>query len=198
MQTNCEMEAGVKSVPPAKRGRGRPRKSVVGGAEGGGDGATPQRSAEGGTPLKSDASLKKNKKKKSEVATPATVDVTLVGQQVTGVLDGSCDVGYLLSVRVGNTDTVLRGVVFQPGLPLPISKLNDVAPTVMHVKRDETILPPVAPAAALVMPAVPSISTVPGPAAMAIPGIVPSTSILPAPFQRVYKESIQNHSPQPV
>jgi hypothetical protein len=48
------------------------------------------------------------------------------------------------------------------------------------------------------MPAVPSISTVPGPAAMAIPGIVPSTSILPAPFQRVYKESIQNHSPQPV
>jgi hypothetical protein len=61
---------------------------------------------------------------------PSFPDNTFVGQSVHGVLDGSFDAGYLLMVRVGDTDTVLRGVVFDPGMSVPISKENDIAPNV--------------------------------------------------------------------
>ncbi|KAK9084845.1 hypothetical protein Sjap_025256 [Stephania japonica] len=59
----------------------------------------------------------------------------MVGQVVSGVLDGSFDAGYLLTVRVGDTNTILRGVVFAPGLSVPVSGANDVAPHVKMLKR---------------------------------------------------------------
>jgi hypothetical protein len=52
-------------------------------------------------------------------------------------LDGSFDAGYLLVFRV---DTVLRGVVFDPEISVPISNANDIAPNVNLTRRDENIL----------------------------------------------------------
>ncbi|XP_068638572.1 uncharacterized protein [Aristolochia californica] len=68
-------------------------------------------------------------------------DTAFVGQVVSGVLDGSFDAGYLLTVRVGETGTVLRGVVFEPGLSVPISAANDVAPHVKMIRRNEVTIP---------------------------------------------------------
>jgi hypothetical protein len=102
-------------------------------------------------------------------------------------LDGSFDAGYLLSVRVGNTDTILHGAVFGPGLSLPVSKVNDIAPAVRFVMRHEMIPQPQAPAVPGV-PLVPSsLSTglaVPGPAAVVLPNAtVPSASAVPSVLQ---------------
>lgn len=59
----------------------------------------------------------------------------VLGQVVTGVIDGSFDAGYLLNVKVGDTDTQLRGVVFLPGRFAPITAENDVAPFAKMCKR---------------------------------------------------------------
>ncbi|WOL15699.1 hypothetical protein Cni_G24480 [Canna indica] len=52
----------------------------------------------------------------------------LLGQAVSGTLDGTFDSGYLLTVRVPGTGHILKGVVFDPHRCVPISKDNDVAP----------------------------------------------------------------------
>lgn len=59
-----------------------------------------------------------------------------VGQQVHGVVDGMFDAGYLVTVRVGDGETVFRGVVFGPGLSLPLNKENDVAPKLKRMNQD--------------------------------------------------------------
>ncbi|CAA7394410.1 unnamed protein product [Spirodela intermedia] len=64
-----------------------------------------------------------------------------VGQVVSGVLDGRFDAGYMLTVQVGGGGCVLRGVVFEPGLSVPISSANDVAPNVKMFERNEVSLP---------------------------------------------------------
>ncbi|CAM6009024.1 unnamed protein product [Sphagnum balticum] len=190
-----EMEADAKSQPPPKRQRGRPRKSevVTPGMESSGEGITPQKSTptksvEASTPKKSDdAKPKRIRKKKGELAAASIVDATLIGQPVTGVLDGSFDAGYLLSVRVGNTDTILHGAVFGPGLSLPISKVNDIAPAVRFVMRHEMIPQPQAPAvpgAPLVPSSLSTGLAVPGSAAVVLPNAtVPSASAVPSVLQ---------------
>lgn len=65
----------------------------------------------------------------------------MVGQVVRGVIEASFDAGYLLNVKVGNSETTLRGVVFKPGQYVPVSAANDVAPHVQMVKRNEIPLP---------------------------------------------------------
>lgn len=65
----------------------------------------------------------------------------LVSQVVSGVIEAVFDAGYLLSVRVGDSDTTLRGVVFKPGRYVPISPENDVAPGVPMVQRNEVPFP---------------------------------------------------------
>ncbi|KAG9454039.1 hypothetical protein H6P81_006943 [Aristolochia fimbriata] len=82
---------------------------------------------------------KRNRRRRIDSAD--CTDTALVGQVVSGVLDGSFDAGYLLTVRVGETGTVLRGVVFEPGLSVPISAANDVAPHVKMIKRNEVTIP---------------------------------------------------------
>jgi len=44
---------------------------------------------------------------------------SLVGKPIHGVIDGSFDVGYLITVRVGDTDTIFHVVVVGPGLSIP-------------------------------------------------------------------------------
>ncbi|OMP05349.1 hypothetical protein CCACVL1_01940 [Corchorus capsularis] len=65
----------------------------------------------------------------------------MVGQSVYGVIEAAFDAGYLLTVRVGNSDTTLRGVVFRPGHYVPVSADNDVAPNVQLVRRNEIPFP---------------------------------------------------------
>lgn len=61
----------------------------------------------------------------------------IVGQTVTGVVEAVFDDGYLLNVRIGNSNTNLRGVIFKPGHYVPLSAENDVAPHVQMIRRNE-------------------------------------------------------------
>lgn len=65
----------------------------------------------------------------------------MVGQPVTGVIEAAFDAGYLLTVRIGNSNTNFRGVVFKPGNYSPITAENDVAPHVQMIKRNEVRFP---------------------------------------------------------
>ncbi|XAR67455.1 hypothetical protein NMG60_11002225 [Bertholletia excelsa] len=65
----------------------------------------------------------------------------MVGQAVAGVVEAAFDAGYLLTVKIGNSNTSLRGVVFKPGYYVPISAENDVAPHVQMIKRNEIPFP---------------------------------------------------------
>ncbi|KAK6268012.1 hypothetical protein QUC31_012172 [Theobroma cacao] len=111
--------------PPMKRKRGRPRKDES--VQGESTPATPA----------SDI-LKKNEQ---SVGTSNPASDEMVGQMVSGVIEGSFDAGYLLNVKVGDTNTHLRGVVFLPGQFTPITAANDVAPHAKMYKRKEIPIP---------------------------------------------------------
>lgn len=68
-------------------------------------------------------------------------DGGMVGQAVTGVIEATFDAGYLLTVRIGNSNTSLRGVVFKPGEFIPITAGNDIAPQAQMIKRNEVYFP---------------------------------------------------------
>lgn len=89
---------------PVKRKRGRPRKSESPGLE--------------------------RVNKAQSVSTNPTGSSTdgLVGQPVSGHLDGAFDCGYLLTVRVGPSGPVFKGMVFEPGRSVPVTAENDIAP----------------------------------------------------------------------
>lgn len=137
MEGDPAAAAAAAPPQPVKRKRGRPRKSET-------QSTSTQTPTPGGGP---DSTLKPKKQRKRKVdgntsgPPPSSADVSMIGQQVSGVLEGTFDAGYLLSVRVGNSDTILRGVVFGPGLSVPLSKLNDVAPGVKQVRREEKPMP---------------------------------------------------------
>ncbi|OVA06609.1 AT hook [Macleaya cordata] len=125
-QENQTMNSASAGNMPVKRKRGRPRKneSLIRGDKAS---ATPITDA-----------VKRNRYRK--VDPKAGTDDPMVGQVVSGVLDGSFDAGYLLTVRVGNTNRVLRGVVFEPHLTVPISGANDIAPQVKMLNRIQVSL----------------------------------------------------------
>ena len=119
-------------VAPPKRKKGRPPKNreLISSTE-----------ENGATPKSADGRARKiTKKKQHEVINVLPpLDGAFVGQQVHGVLDGSFDAGYLLTVRVGNSQTVLRGAVFEPTLSAPICKANDIAPNSKFIEREENV-----------------------------------------------------------
>lgn len=111
------------SDAPVKRKRGRPRK----------DDTQIQ-----GENLPGSDILKKNK----QIVGASSADIDdVVGQMVSGVIEGSFDAGYFLNVKVGDTETQLRGVVFLPGQFTPITETNDVAPNAKMYKRKEIPIP---------------------------------------------------------
>lgn len=65
----------------------------------------------------------------------------MVGQVVSCVIEAVFDAGYLLSAKVGNFGTTLRGLVFKPGHYDPISAENDVAPSVPMIRRNKVPFP---------------------------------------------------------
>ncbi|KAG8365082.1 hypothetical protein BUALT_Bualt18G0067200 [Buddleja alternifolia] len=125
-QINQGESSGGPSVYPAKRRRGRPRKDpslkrtgpthVPPGFEGPKEN-TPQRSDRTDAPE------------------------SMVGQAVTGIVESTFDAGYLLSVKIGNSTTKLRGVVFKPGHYVPVTAENDVAPHVPMIRRNAIPIP---------------------------------------------------------
>ncbi|CAL5411966.1 unnamed protein product [Camellia sinensis] len=106
--------------PPGKRKRGRPRKD------------------EKAHPPLPPPSVDLKAVQHVEVDLGDDIDDDMVGQVVSGVIEGSFDAGYFLTVRAANdTNKLLRGVVFQPGLFTPITASNDVAPQAkMHTRRE--------------------------------------------------------------
>ncbi|KAI3456443.1 hypothetical protein Pfo_013106 [Paulownia fortunei] len=127
---------------PAKRRRGRPRKDGNLSREGS------LQSPENTTPMKTqrvgvlyptpDGS--KNTQKVDTNSKVGTVD-DMVGSMVYGVIEGSFDAGYLISLRIGNNDTPFRGVVFQPRQFTPVTASNDVAPQAKMYQRREIRIP---------------------------------------------------------
>ncbi|KAG8386131.1 hypothetical protein BUALT_Bualt03G0117100 [Buddleja alternifolia] len=123
-QFNQGESSGGPSIHLAKRGRGRPRK---------------------------DPSLKRAQRARPGLEVPKqhlsqradrTVAIDpMVGQSVTGVIEATFDAGYLLSVRIANSNTNLRGVVFKPGHYVPITAENDVAPHVQMIRRNDVHVP---------------------------------------------------------
>ncbi|XP_073009501.1 uncharacterized protein [Typha latifolia] len=61
----------------------------------------------------------------------------LLGKAVSGILDGTFDSGYLLTVRVGSSGPVFKGVVFDPRISVPLSPENDVAPLLPMLRRND-------------------------------------------------------------
>ncbi|KAF9672985.1 hypothetical protein SADUNF_Sadunf11G0101300 [Salix dunnii] len=66
---------------------------------------------------------------------------SMIGQSVHGIIEATFDAGYLLNVRVGDSEMTLRGVVFKPGHYVPVMPENDIAPGVSMIRRNEIPLP---------------------------------------------------------
>ncbi|KAL9325484.1 hypothetical protein ACSQ67_006129 [Phaseolus vulgaris] len=65
----------------------------------------------------------------------------MVGKSVTGVIEGTFNAGYLLNVKVADTDAFLRGLVFVPSQVSPVTVENDLAPHIKMIKRKELPIP---------------------------------------------------------
>ncbi|CAL1372642.1 unnamed protein product [Linum trigynum] len=83
------------------------------------------------------------------VTDQAQAGSNMIGQPVSGVIDGKFDVGYLLKVKIGDTDTYMRGVAFIPDRVVPVTASNDLAPQARMYTRTEVQIPSPAPAAPL-------------------------------------------------
>ncbi|XP_073297203.1 uncharacterized protein [Primulina huaijiensis] len=120
-----ESSAGP-SVLPAKRKRGRPRKDP---------------SSKHAKAAHTPPGFVGTKEYLSQRADQTNGVDIMVGQPVTGVVEATFDAGYLLTVRIGNSDTNLRGVVFKPGHVIPVTAANDVAPHMKMIRRNEVRMP---------------------------------------------------------
>ncbi|CAI9787822.1 unnamed protein product [Fraxinus pennsylvanica] len=71
--------------------------------------------------------------------------MTMVGQAVTGVVEGAFGAGYVLNVRIGNSNTTLRGVVLEPGHYIPVgtagANLKYASPKVVSSVPPDVLLP---------------------------------------------------------
>lgn len=105
-----------------KRKRGRPRKERVRGTQ-----------ANSQTQRRRDNSLPASR------TTNNIVNDDLVGKEISGTLEGSFDSGHLLTIRVNGT--LLRGMVFDSRVAVPITASNDVAPNLKMLMREEFLRP---------------------------------------------------------
>ncbi|XP_073039640.1 uncharacterized protein [Primulina eburnea] len=117
---------GGPSLLPAKRRRGRPRKDP---------------SLKHAKAARTPPGFLGTKEYLSQRADQNNGIDVMVGQPVTGVVEATFDAGYLLTVRIGNSDTNLRGVVFKPGHFIPVTAANDVAPHMKMIRRNEVHMP---------------------------------------------------------
>lgn len=74
----------------------------------------------------------------SRVEDNPKLSTNMVGQAVHGVVDSSFDAGFLVSLRMGESEAIYRGVVFGPGLSIPLSKDTDTPKNVKRRRRRRT------------------------------------------------------------
>ncbi|XP_031376489.1 uncharacterized protein LOC116192167 [Punica granatum] len=133
---NQVIHAEALAIVPAKRKRGRPRKYPV--LDDPNSYLGDQSPSNGGEDFHVTPGFRGLNGKKSRQVDPTNgLRDGMTGQAVSGFLESEFDGGYLLTVRVRNSDTVLRGVVFKPGRFVPVSAENDVAPNVHMIKRND-------------------------------------------------------------
>lgn len=132
-QPNQDSNSGVPAVGSVKRRRGRPRLDPSQKAQ------RMQNVVRNVRVPPGFAGVNGNQPREVEEIEHARDD--MLGQAVSGVIEAAFDAGYLLTVRVGNSDITLRGVIFKPGRYVPLSSENDVAPNVQMVRRNEIPLP---------------------------------------------------------
>lgn len=65
----------------------------------------------------------------------------MVGQVVNGILEYAFDAGYFLTVKVGDTNVCMRGVVFKEDCIIPITPENDIAPNAKMYRRKDFPIP---------------------------------------------------------
>ncbi|KAK6132918.1 hypothetical protein DH2020_033354 [Rehmannia glutinosa] len=126
-QLNQGESSSALSIHPLKRRRGRPRKDP-----------SLKRSTAAHAPPGFDV--------RAEQYLPQRADRTngnesMVGQAVSGVVEATFDAGFLLNVRIGNSPTNFRGIVFKPGHYVPVTAENDVAPHLQMIKRNDVHAP---------------------------------------------------------
>ncbi|KAK4364209.1 hypothetical protein RND71_015567 [Anisodus tanguticus] len=139
-QTTQDNNPSAQTILPAKRRRGRPRKD--GGVAKRGNLQSPMTTPPAPENIKK---VQQNAVEMSQKDGGVIGGNNVVGQMVSGVVDGCFDAGYFISVRVGNSGTTLRGLVFQPGRFAPITPANDVAPSAIVYHRNQVAQPNVAP-----------------------------------------------------
>jgi hypothetical protein len=98
----------------SRKRRGRPRKGEndFNGDNTDGDGINGEGS-NGAIPDEEEVPKPKIPRKRANV-TGKAVDSGHGGKHGSGTVDGSFDAGYLVTVRVGDTDILFRGVLFEP------------------------------------------------------------------------------------
>ncbi|GMH05319.1 hypothetical protein Nepgr_007159 [Nepenthes gracilis] len=145
-QQNQQTNISSPSELPAKRKRGRPRKD---GSQIHGEKFLPNPptkpttsiNVHGGKPaviMRTDGLVEVDRRDQGD---DSDNDDQMVGKLVTGVLESAFDAGYFLNVKVQDTDTYMRGVVFQEGKFIPVTSENDIAPNVMMYRRKEIPIP---------------------------------------------------------
>ncbi|OIT32519.1 PREDICTED: uncharacterized protein LOC109207231 [Nicotiana attenuata] len=115
------------TILPVKRRRGRPRK----------DGGLAKRVMLQ-TPT-TPATENSKTQQHAEVSQKDSTSENMLGQIISGVIDGCFDAGYFLSIKIGNSANTFRGLVFEPGRFSPITAANDIAPQVKMYHRSQVI-----------------------------------------------------------
>lgn len=128
-QQNLEIIPVDPASSPLKRKRGRPRKCDVPGYEPRRRNRHSQATPAGTIPAQASPAYA------NPTASSSHLPCGLIGQQVSGVLEGTFDAGYLITVRVGGTGPVFKGLVFDPTLSVPLTVDNDVAPLLPMSRR---------------------------------------------------------------
>ncbi|ESQ43219.1 hypothetical protein EUTSA_v10013839mg [Eutrema salsugineum] len=67
-------------------------------------------------------------------------DENLIGQVVSGVVEGSFEAGYFLNVKVADTEKQLKGVVFLPNKVTPVTPTTDLFPQAKMYAREDVLL----------------------------------------------------------
>lgn len=70
-----------------------------------------------------------------------STDENMVGQVVSGVVEGSFEAGYILRVKVADSDKQLRGVVFFPEKVTPVTPETDLFPQARMYARENIPIP---------------------------------------------------------
>ncbi|CAL9243297.1 unnamed protein product [Arabidopsis halleri] len=70
-----------------------------------------------------------------------TIDENLIGQVVSGVVEGSFEAGYFLNVKVADTEKQLKGVVFLPEKVTPVTPATDLFPQAKMYARNDIPIP---------------------------------------------------------